>query len=109
MVSSTSTKGRNTTSKETANNKSSSSERRPPNSACRSHQLMCEPTNQEVSGESGRFNGSTQHQLEGAYLQEVQTPKSFACVDLNAALPCSVLIESSRTGRLPGGSIACYF
>src|SRR5258708_29016288 len=53
MVSSTSTKGRNTTSKETANNKSSSSERRPPNSACRSHQLMCEPTNQEVSGESG--------------------------------------------------------
>src|SRR5258706_7382209 len=52
MVSSTSTKGRNTTSKETANNKSSSSERRPPNSACRSHQLMCEPTNQEVSGES---------------------------------------------------------
>src|SRR5258706_9089341 len=53
MVSSISTKGRNTTSKETANNKSSSSERRPPNSACRSHQLMCEPTNQEVSGESG--------------------------------------------------------
>src|SRR6266436_5862987 len=51
MASSTSTKGRNTTSKETANNKSSSSERRPPNSACRSHQLTCEPTNQEVSGE----------------------------------------------------------
>jgi hypothetical protein len=43
---------RNTTSKETANNKSSSSERRPPNSAWRSPQLMCEPTNQEVSGES---------------------------------------------------------
>ena len=58
---------------------------------------------------SGRFNGSTQHQLEGVYLQEVQTPKSFASVDLNAALPCSVLIESSRAGRLPGGSIACYF
>src|SRR5258707_5542825 len=51
MVSSTSTKGRNDTSKQTANNKSSSSQRRPPNSACRSHQLMCEPTNQEVPGE----------------------------------------------------------
>src|SRR6266850_5333371 len=52
MVSTTSTKGRNTTSKETANNKSSSSERRPPYSACRSPQVMCKPNNQEVSGES---------------------------------------------------------
>ena len=56
-------KGRNTTSKETANNKSRSSQRRPPNSACRSHQLMCEPTNQEVSGESSNRTSSFQYPI----------------------------------------------
>ena len=38
-------------------------------------------------------------------MREVQTLKSFASVDSNAALPCSVLIESSRTGRFSRGSI----
>ncbi len=42
MVSTTSTKVRNTMSKETASNKSSSSRRRPPDSAYRSHQLPLE-------------------------------------------------------------------
>src|SRR5258706_134461 len=42
MVSTTSTKVRNTMSKETASNKSSPSGRRLLNSACRSHQLMLE-------------------------------------------------------------------
>src|SRR6266849_1989069 len=95
MVSSTSIRVRNTTNEETANNKSSFSKRRRPDSAYSSHQSI---RDEEVSGESGGLNGSTQHQLE-VYLQESQQLKSFASVDSNGTLPCPGLIEYSRTDR----------
>jgi hypothetical protein len=47
---------------------------------------------------SGGLNGSLQHELE-VYLPESQNPKSFADVDLNAALLGRVLLENSQTGR----------
>src|SRR5258708_2227679 len=60
MVSTTSTKVRNTTNNETASNKSSSSERRRPDSAYSSHQPIHE---EEVSGESYGLNWSANRQL----------------------------------------------
>jgi hypothetical protein len=52
---------------------------------------------------SGGLNGSTQPWL-AVYLPESQIPTSFAVVDLSAARPCRVLLESSRTGRFLSGS-----
>jgi hypothetical protein len=46
----------------------------------------------------GGLNGSMQHYL-AVYLPESQNPKSFAVVDLSAALPCRGLLENSQTSR----------
>jgi len=56
------------------------------------------------SGNRGGLNGSTQHWLD-VYWQKFSKLKSYASIDSNRTLPCSGLIEYSRTVRLSSGSI----